>query len=67
MEGDEDIRRTAAVAATLLVLALPSVPLFLVKLLALWLIAHGQRALGVTVILESRKSSAPRLSLVSSR
>jgi len=47
----EDAIRRLPPWAALLVFTLPSVLLFPVKLLALWLIAHGQRVLGVTAIL----------------
>lgn len=50
----EDAIRRLPPRAALLVFALPSVLLFPVKLLALWLIAHGQRMLGVTVILVAK-------------
>ncbi len=47
----EDAIRRLPPWAAMLVFLLPSVLLFPVKLLALWLIAHGQRMLGVTAIL----------------
>ena len=66
VEGDEDAIRRLPPWAALLVFALPSLMLFPVRLLALWLIAHGQRVLGVTVI-PSPRSSARRWLPVYSR
>lgn len=50
---EEAIRRLPPWAA-LLVFALPTVLLFPVKLLALWLIASGQKTIGVVVILAAK-------------
>jgi hypothetical protein len=40
--------------AALLAFLLPALPLLLVKLVALWLIAHGQRLLGLIVIVAAK-------------
>ena len=50
----EDAIRRLPPWAALLVFALPSVLLFPVKLLALWLIAHDQGATGVVVIIAAK-------------
>lgn len=50
----EDAIRRLPPWAALLVFALPSILLFPVKLLALWLIANNQEAIGVAVIIAAK-------------